>query len=137
MRGPAAVAAAIAVTGGIVWGALWYTSPSRTGEPAPPTLAALVATLDPDLFTGKAREAYQAAKDIPEILQQMPCFCGCLSHFGHKNNLYCFHDRHGNECDECMNIALIARDEHRKGTAVDQIAKMIRAKYGDEPSESH
>ncbi len=51
-------------------------------------------TLDPGLFKGKAKKAYQVAKDIPEILAQMPCFCGCQA-FGHENLLDCFIDTHG------------------------------------------
>ena len=51
-------------------------------------------TLDPSLFKGKAKEAYQIAKEIPEILSQMPCFCECEP-YGHENLLDCFIDRHG------------------------------------------
>ena len=54
----------------------------------------LPETLDPNLFKGKAKEAYQIAKDIPEILSQMPCFCECES-YGHENLLDCFIDKHG------------------------------------------
>jgi hypothetical protein len=54
----------------------------------------LPETLDPNLFKGKAKEAYQIAKDIPEILSQIPCFCECES-YGHENLLECFIDKHG------------------------------------------
>jgi hypothetical protein len=54
----------------------------------------LPGTLDPNLFKGKAKEAYQIAKDIPEILSQIPCFCECES-YGHENLLECFIDKHG------------------------------------------
>ena len=54
----------------------------------------LPKTLDPNLFKGKAKEAYQIAKEIPEILSQMPCFCECEP-YGHENLLDCFIDRHG------------------------------------------
>jgi len=54
----------------------------------------LPKTLDPDLFRGKAKRAYQVAKEIPEILAQMPCFCECEA-FGHENLLDCFVDGHG------------------------------------------
>jgi hypothetical protein len=52
-------------------------------------------TLSPTLFEGKTRDAYQAAADIPEVLQELPCFCGCMQHNGHENNLFCFRDGHG------------------------------------------
>jgi hypothetical protein len=51
-------------------------------------------TLDPHLFKGKARQAYQIAKEIPEVLAQIPCFCDC-DVFGHENLLDCFIDQHG------------------------------------------
>jgi hypothetical protein len=54
----------------------------------------LPRTLDPNLFKGKARQAYQVAKEIPEVLAQMPCLCECEA-FGHENLLDCFVDRHG------------------------------------------
>jgi hypothetical protein len=54
----------------------------------------LPKTLDPNLFRRKAKEAYQIAKEIPEILVQMPCLCECED-FGHENLLDCFIDQHG------------------------------------------
>ncbi len=53
----------------------------------------LPKTLDPNLFKGKARQAYQVAKEIPEVLAQMPCFRECEA-FGHENLLDCFIDNH-------------------------------------------
>lgn len=38
----------------------------------------------------RAPEAYQAALDIPDYLEQIPCYCGCGELDGHKNNLDCF-----------------------------------------------
>ena len=54
----------------------------------------LPKTLDPSLFRGKAKQAYQIAKEIPKVLSQMPCFCECEAS-GHENLLDCFIDRHG------------------------------------------
>jgi hypothetical protein len=54
----------------------------------------LPKTLDPKLIKGEDREGYQVAKEIPEILIQLPCFCGCEA-VGHENLLDCFVDEHG------------------------------------------
>jgi hypothetical protein len=54
----------------------------------------LPKTLNPNLIKGKDREGYQVAKEIPEILAQLPCFCGCEA-VGHENLLDCFVDEHG------------------------------------------
>ena len=53
----------------------------------------LPKTLDPNLFKGKAKRAYQVAKEIPEVLTQIPCFCECEA-YGHENLLDCFIDSH-------------------------------------------
>jgi len=50
-------------------------------------------TLDPSLIKGKDREGYQIAKEIPEILARIPCFCGCEA-VGHESLLDCFVDEH-------------------------------------------
>ena len=89
-----------------------------------------VDVMSPALFTdGKARAAYQVAKDIPEVLEQLPCFCGCMMNFGHKNNLFCFKDQHGSACDICQDIALDARKMHDQGMQIAQIQENIRTKY--------
>jgi len=54
----------------------------------------LPRTLDSSLFRGKAKQAYQVAREIPEILAQIPCFCECEA-YGHENLLDCFIDNHG------------------------------------------
>jgi Protein of unknown function with PCYCGC motif len=54
----------------------------------------LPKTVDPDLIKGEDRKGYQVAKEIPEILAQLPCFCGCGA-VGHENLLDCFIDAHG------------------------------------------
>ncbi|MBI4463747.1 MAG: hypothetical protein HY647_03485 [Acidobacteria bacterium] len=45
---------------------------------------------DPDV-----QRAYQVAKEVPEVLEHMACYCGCYGNSGHRNNLDCFHDEHG------------------------------------------
>jgi len=54
----------------------------------------LPKTLAPSLFKGTAKQAYQIAREIPQVLAQMPCFCECEA-FGHENLLDCFIDHHG------------------------------------------
>src|SRR5574337_274032 len=51
-------------------------------------------TPSPALFTGKLAETYRIAKEVPELLEQMPCYCGCGRMAGHQNNLDCYADRH-------------------------------------------
>jgi hypothetical protein len=118
---------AILIIAGIAWRSLQGTNES-TQKTDTASLAADV--LSPSIFNDeKARAAYQVAKDIPEVLQELPCFCGCMTSFGHKNNLFCFKDQHGAGCEICEDIALDARKMHDQGMSIPQIQENIKAKY--------
>jgi hypothetical protein len=53
-------------------------------------------TLPPESFAeGEVRASYQAAKDHPEVLETVACYCGCYGSAGHRNNLDCYRDNHG------------------------------------------
>jgi len=120
-------AIAIAIMAAIAWTSLRGTSDETTQE----TVAIKSASvLSPSLFTDeKTRAAYQVAKDIPEVLEQLPCFCGCMTSFGHQNNLFCFKDRHGDGCTMCQDIALEARKLHDQGMSITQIQNSIKTRY--------
>jgi Protein of unknown function with PCYCGC motif len=123
------------VVGALVFTSLiiWYTmkgpaqtqTAQREGLPKPS-----VVTLDPMMFSGRARTAYEAAREVPEVLAQLPCYCGCMSGFGHRNNLDCFHDEHGVECTMCQDIAIDARDFYKNGIEITRIRQLIKDKYG-------
>jgi len=51
-------------------------------------------TLSPAMFSGKVRKAYEIAREIPEVLDQLYCYCRCRENFGHKNLLSCYVDTH-------------------------------------------
>jgi hypothetical protein len=51
-------------------------------------------TLSSALFTGKTARAYEIAREAPELIERMPCYCGCFKGNGHRNNLDCYVDRH-------------------------------------------
>lgn len=40
----------------------------------------------------KILEAYQFAVEHPEVLNYMPCYCGCYEEDGHTSNTNCFVD---------------------------------------------
>jgi hypothetical protein len=79
---------AVLLLGGIAWLSL------RDTGTQPDSNVKVSQTLAPTLFEGKTRDAYQAAADVPEVLEQLPCFCGCMENNGHDNNLFCFRDAH-------------------------------------------
>ena len=54
------------------------------------------ATLNPVAFDNpEVKAAYQAAKDSPEALENVSCYCGCFGNSGHRSSLDCFTDNHG------------------------------------------
>jgi len=80
---------AVVLLGVIAWVSL------RQTDDAQDSAVQISQTLSPTLFEGKTRDAYQAAADVPEVLAELPCFCGCMENNGHENNLFCFKDSHG------------------------------------------
>lgn len=54
-------------------------------------------TLNPDMFSDpRIRKAYQAAKEIPWVLDSIYCYCMCEESpiFKHKSLLSCYVDNH-------------------------------------------
>lgn len=88
-----------------------------------------VVTLDPALFSGEVRKAYEVARQNPTLLVQLHCYCGCDRVEGHKNLLDCFRDRHGGHCEICVGEVLQANRMFNEGAPVDQIRDALRARY--------
>src|SRR5687767_3063552 len=67
-------------------------------------------------------EAYRIAREIPEILAQIPCHCGCMKNRNHHSgNLDCFKTDHGENCPICVQTALHAHRLHKDGKSVEEI----------------
>ena len=95
-----------------------------------PDVRTLPLTLSPETFTGNKRLAYQAAKEIPQILAQLPCYCQCDRSEGHKSLHSCFESEHGENCGICIGEALMAYNLEKQGVAVSEIRSRIIAAYG-------
>lgn len=75
-------------------------------QPAAPVISSSVAAgpttvrretrpvLDPGRFVGKAAAAHRVAREIPDVLDQLYCYCACDKHQGHKSLLSCYTDGH-------------------------------------------
>lgn len=92
-------------------------------------------TLDPARFTGRIAEGYRVARERPELLERLPCYCGCYLTDGHQNNLDCFRDQHGETCDMCLSIALEAEQLAKAGYSVADIKAVVDRKYA--PRKGH
>lgn len=84
----------IVLGGSLLFGLIFFLGRSEPwGLPAMPRNPK-PSTLSPLLFTGQVARAYQIAQEVPELLERMPCYCGCYVNPGHRNNLDCYTDRH-------------------------------------------
>ena len=106
-----------------------YSKIDLNGYPVPPG-GETRPTLSPAKFSGKVAKAYQAAKEIPQVLDKIYCYCDCELNFGHKSNLTCFVDNHASQCDICINEALDAYYYVQKGLTIKEIKKKIDNKFG-------
>lgn len=89
--------AAVIGTVGIVVMAAWYMEATRqvaTRDPAHEARRETQATLDPAPFSGKVALAYQVAREIPGVLEQLHCYCECDKFLDHKSLLSCYTDYH-------------------------------------------
>ena len=94
-----------------------------------PPLDKLRGTLAPELFTGNVQLAYRAAKEIPQTLAQLPCYCHCDMSKGHKSLHSCFEDEHGLNCGICIGEAVMAYNLQRQGLKPSQIRERIIRDY--------
>jgi uncharacterized protein with PCYCGC motif len=96
---------------------------------------AFVRDADPETQT-----AYAFALARPDVLQWLPCYCGCAA-MGHKSNLDCFFQRqqagprtgfeqHASGCDVCVKIAVMGREMLRQGKTMIQIRAAVDAAFG-------
>lgn len=96
----------------------------------PASLKNLGPTLSPDKFVGRPQEAYEAVKEIPRTIAQLPCYCHCDKGFGHKSLHTCFEDDHAAHCAVCVDEALLAyRLEKEEKLKPEQIRERIIAHY--------
>lgn len=83
---------------------------------------------------------YQASAASKELLEKIPCYCGCGDSVGHKNNYDCFirenkkngrivWDSHGVNCDVCLEIAAQSITDYHNGKSIKEIRKEIDEKY--------
>lgn len=96
-----------------------------------PSRSSLGPTLEPEKFTGVVRDAYRVAREIPQTLAQLPCYCHCDRGMGHKSLHSCYEDEHAASCATCINEALLARklEKEQKLTPA-QIRDKIVEQFG-------
>ena len=80
------------------------------------------------------------AAEHPEILDYVPCFCGC-EHMGHKGNTECFvksrapngdvlaWEPHGTECQVCIDVGQQAMQMYSSGASVRDIRAAVEKRF--------
>ncbi len=83
---------------------------------------------------GEIKEAYLFALEHGDILEQVPCYCGCYRS-GHQHNRHCFYDdngqldNHGLNCGVCVDIALTTKEMYSEGLTIEEIGEYLSDKY--------
>ncbi len=89
------------------------------------------------------QQAYQFAFANPDVLEQLPCYCGCGA-MGHTSNYACYasgvdpngapiYDAHAQGCSICVDITLDAMRLLKQDKSVAEIRSYVDqtyAKYG-------
>ncbi|WP_019123140.1 PCYCGC motif-containing (lipo)protein [Brevibacillus massiliensis] len=86
------------------------------------------------------KEVYQIAAKHIDVLEYMPCYCGCGESAGHLNNQHCFinevkedgsvvWDDHGTRCGTCLEIAYVASGLKDQGKSLTEIRQIIDDHY--------
>jgi hypothetical protein len=114
------------------------TTPPKPGArgPLPPLPVTSYAPVRPP---DVVQAAYEFAARHPEVLQYVPCFCGC-EHLGHGGNDDCFvsarddegnvtWDPHGMGCTICIDVARDAMRMRATGASVADIRLAIERTY--------
>lgn len=89
---------------------------------------------------GDWQSAYAYALARPDVLQWLPCYCGCGG-MGHRSNLDCFFQRrevkgtyqyeeHASYCDICIKTANMADAMLREGKTMTEIRAAVDSTFG-------
>jgi hypothetical protein len=85
----------------------------------------LPKTLSPSQFSDpQTARAYEAAKEVPKVLAQQPCYCWC-SRGGHRGLLDCYVGDHAAHCGVCQKEALFAAKLTQEGKSPAEIRTAI------------
>jgi hypothetical protein len=82
----------------------------------------------------RVQEAYRFAAANPDLVKQIPCYCGC-GPMGHDSNYACFWQKdgavetHAMGCGICVDIAQDTLRGLRKGQSLESIRAQIDADY--------
>lgn len=78
----------------------------------------------------RVRRGYELAAQLPETLNQLYCWCGCIER-GMRSNLECFESEHAAVCDVCLAGAEVAWELKERGITDPAAAqRILDLRYG-------
>jgi len=116
------------------------TAPQVRGAPAGPLPPLPPVSFDPVRPMPVVQQVYEFAARHPEVLNYIPCYCGCERE-GHKANHDCFvrsraangriveWDTHGLGCAVCLDVGRKAMTMFNQGMSVGAIRTAIEREY--------
>ncbi|GAA0315407.1 PCYCGC domain-containing protein [Bacillus carboniphilus] len=90
--------------------------------------------------TERTINIYAGVAKFPDLVQLVPCYCGCMETLGHQSNLNCFIQRinqdgtvvwtdHATRCETCLDIAATTIYEMNNGKTIKDVREIINQKY--------
>jgi hypothetical protein len=98
----------------------YHDAPPAPGQTLPPILHGSQLT-GPFFRKSWQVAVYREAAQIPNVLYQLPCLCGCERSLGHKSLHSCFEGTHGAICGTCAAEEAYAYQMTKRGWTVQQI----------------
>ncbi|NKB86910.1 MAG: hypothetical protein GKS06_01645 [Acidobacteria bacterium] len=105
---------------------------AETASPGPETSASGLQKNFPDLeYLQTIPVAYATAKDNPEVLENIACYCPCML-YGHRALADCHRSQHSAACQVCLDEAVMAGEVIAERGGVDDpvaIANEVKSRY--------
>lgn len=90
--------------------------------------------------SARTQEAYAFAIARPDVVDWLPCYCGCVA-MDHRNNTDCYvkprsdggqvvYDEHASYCQVCVDISLTAKSMIGEGRPLIEIRAAVDVQYG-------
>ena len=98
-------------------------------EPRPGVTAERILAAD-ELNTEKAKKLYAQAREIPEVLDGIHCYCECHDDpMNHRSLLSCFESDQAAGCYACGTEARLVHKLHGEGKSLAEIRDAVDRKF--------
>jgi hypothetical protein len=106
------------------------TAARRAEHPAPRQGITAAGVLADSAVKESAREAYRAARSVPQVLDGIYCHCDCHERHPELHSLLdCFKSQMAARCGICQGAAKLAARLHGEGKTLEEIRDAVDDKY--------